>query len=274
MTARHLLLPKFVTAIFASLTLAASTAHAADCTAANLLPALASSPTAKAATLCLLNHERESRGLLPLAEQPVLASAAQSYSQAMVAQRFFGHVSPAGQTLEDRLASYVGTTGIWSTGEILAWGVGPLATPAAIVRNWMSSTGHRDNILNPAFNEVGVGIADGSPQGGLPAVSATYVSKLGARGSAAAAPPAALRASPPAALRAAPPDALRAAPPAALRASASSAPRPVAKRVSAKTRKQISKRCHRTAGRTKGTRKARTARYDRCVSKALRAAAR
>ena len=250
MTARHLRLPVFATAIFASLTLAASTAHAADCTAANLPPALASIPTAKAATLCLLNHERASRGLLPLAEQPVLASAAQSYSQAMVAQRFFDHVSPAGQTLDDRLASYVGTTGIRSTGEILAWGTGPLATPAAIVKTWMSSTGHRDNILNPAFNEVGVGITDGSPQGGLPAVSATYVSELGARGSAAPAQPTELR------------------------ASASAAPRPVAQRVSAKTRKQISKRCHSVARRTKGTRKARTTRYDRCVSKALRAAAR
>jgi len=142
---------------------------------------------------------------------PLLASAAQSYSQAMVAQRFFDHVSPAGQTLDDRLASYVGTTGIRSTGD---------------------------------------GIADGSPQGGLPAVSATYVSELGARGSAAPAQPTELR------------------------ASASSAPRPVAERVSAQTKKQISKRCHSVARRTKGTRKARTTRFDRCVSEALRAAAR
>lgn len=250
MTARHRLLPVFATAILASLTLSISTAHAADCTGANALPALASVPTAKAATLCLLNHERASRGLLPLAEQPVLASAAQSYSEAMVAQRFFDHVSPAGQTLRDRLASYVGTTGIWSTGEILAWGAGPLATPEAIVKSWMNSAGHRDNILNPEFNEVGVGIAAGSPQGGLPAVSATYVAELGARGSAVAEQPSELR------------------------ASAASVPRPVAKRVSAKTKRQISKRCHSVARRTKGSKQARTSRYDRCVSKALRAAAR
>ncbi len=165
MTARHSLLPAFATAILASLTLAASTAHAADCTAANLVPALASIPTAKAATLCLLNDERASRGLLPLAEQPLLASAAQSYSQAMVAQRFFDHVSPAGQTLDDRLASYVGTTGIGSTGEILAWGAGPLATPGAIVKGWMSSAGHRDNILNRGYARIGIGYVEcgGSP---------------------------------------------------------------------------------------------------------------
>jgi uncharacterized protein YkwD len=248
MTARHRLLPVFATAIFASLTISISTAHAADCTGANLLPALASIPTAKAATLCLLNNERASRGLLPLAAQPVLEAAAQNYSQAMVAQHFFDHVSPGGQTIDDRLASYIGASGIWSTGENLAWGEGALATPASIVRNWMASPGHRDNILDPQFNDIGVGVVAGTPSGSLPALGGTYVTSFGGHSDAA---------------------------PSELRVSASStAPRPVTKRVSAKTRKQISKRCHSVARRTKSSKKARAARYDRCVSKALRAAQR
>ena len=248
MTARHRLLPVFATAIFASLTLSASTAHAADCSGANLLPALASVPAAKDATLCLLNGERAARGLLPLAEQPALASAAASYSQSMVSSRFFDHVSPSGQTLEDRLAGYVASADDWVTAENIAWGEGPLATPASIVKSWMSSAGHRDNILNADFRQIGVGIALGSPMGALPAVSATYTTEFGSLDPAGSQP-------------------------SQLRASASATqPRPVGKRVSAKTRKQISKRCHSSARRAKG-KKARAARYDRCVSKALKSAA-
>jgi len=250
MTAPHRLLPVFATAILASLTLSASTAHAADCAGANLLPALASVPTAKAVTLCLINGERASRGLLPLAEQPVLATAAQSYAQSMVSQRFFDHVSPGGQTIEDRLASYAASSGGGPTAENIAWGQGVLATPASIVRNWMSSASHRDNVLNADYAEVGVGVSVGSPTGGLPATAATYVTEFAGRGAAASQP-------------------------VELRASASSlSPRPVGKRVSAKTKKQISKRCHKAARRVKASKKARTARYDRCMSKALRAAAR
>jgi uncharacterized protein YkwD len=248
MTARHRLLPVFATAILASLTLSASTAHAADCTGANLLPALASIPAAKSATLCLLNAERDSRGLLPLVEEPTLTSAAQTYSQAMVSHHFFDHVSPDGQTLNDRLASYVDEPDVTAWGENLAWGEGPLATPASIVKTWMASAGHRDNILDADYDEIGVGIAGGSPNGALPAVGATYATEFGARQQDADG---------------------------GLRTAASStAPRPVGKRVSAKTKKQISKRCHASVKRTKGSKQARTARYDRCVSKALRAAAR
>ena len=102
--ARRLSLPVLTTAVLASLTLPASLAHAADCPGADLLPAIASVPTAKAATLCLLNDERAARGLLPLSAQPALESAAANYAQAMVQQRFFAHVSPGGQTDSRRWA--------------------------------------------------------------------------------------------------------------------------------------------------------------------------
>ncbi len=253
---RRLSLPTVAAAIVASLTLSASTAHAAECTGANLLPALASVPTAKAATLCLLNEERAARGLLPLTPEAALEAAATNYSQAMVQHRFFGHVSPGGQTITDRLASYVASASSYATGENLAWGEGALATPAAIVKGWMASPGHRDNILSQNFDEIGVGIVGGTPSGGLPAVSATYTTEFGSRG----ADPSDAGSEP-------------------TRTSASSAS-PVAagttqgKRVSAKQKRQISKRCRRVARRTKASTKTRTARYDRCMRKGLRAATR
>ncbi|HEV2774294.1 MAG TPA: CAP domain-containing protein [Solirubrobacteraceae bacterium] len=250
--ARRLSLPVLTTAVLASLTLPASLAHAADCPGADLLPAIASVPTAKAATLCLLNDERAARGLVPLSTQADLEEAAQRYSQAMVQHRFFAHVSPGGQTLSDRLVGYAAPAREWTTGENLAWGEGALATPSSIVRGWMNSPSHRDNVLNGDFTEIGVGIVGGTPSGGLPAVSATYTTEFGFRTLASRAG-------------------------ASSRASASSTgalrtPTTSTKRLSAKQKAQISKRCHRIAKRTKASKKTRTARYDRCVRKETRAA--
>ncbi len=254
---RGLSLSVLLTAILASLTLSASTAQAQTCAGANALPALSGIPAAKAATLCLLNQERASRGLAALSSEPALDRAATAYSQAMVQQRFFDHVSPGGQTIGDRFAGYFGSSGGWRMGENIAWGEGSLATPAAAVRGWMASPGHRESILDGAFEDIGVGIVGGSPRGSSPAISATYTTEFGAKDGADASAPASTT----------------------TRVSASSAsPKravaPKAKRISAKKKAQISRRCHRVAKRTKGSRKARTKRYDRCMSKALRAAAR
>ena len=245
-------LPILAAAMLASFTLAASPAHAADCAGADLPPAIASVPTAKTATLCLLNHERTARGLAPLSTQPDLEAAAQAYSQAMVAQRFFAHVSPGGQTLSERLAGYAGSAREWVTGENLAWGEGALASPSAIVRGWMNSPSHRDNILNGKFREIGVGIAGGTPSGALPAASATYTTEFGARTTGSTSGT-------------------------SLRAAASAADtvaKPSTQRISARQKAQISKRCNRVAKRTKGSKKTRKARYDRCMRSELRAAKR
>ena len=243
---RRLSVPVCATAILASLTLSASPAQAASCAGANLLPAVSSVPAAKAATLCLLNNERAARGLGPLSNEPTLEAAATAYSHAMVQQRFFAHVSPGGQTIAERLASYVGSARSWVTGENLAWGEGGLATPGAIVRGWMQSPSHRDNILKGAFDEIGIGIAGGTPGGGLPAVSATYTTHFGARtlGSSE------------------------------LVAGVASTAKKKSTRISAKKKKQISRRCHRAARRTKASKKTRKARYDRCMRSELRAAKR
>ena len=68
----------------------------------------------------------------------------------------------------------------WSLGENLAWRSGAAATPAHIVEAWMRSPGHRRNILDGGFREIGVGLATGAPRrtgGG----GATYVNELGHR---------------------------------------------------------------------------------------------
>ena len=55
----------------------------------------------------------------------------------------------------------------WSLGENIAWGSGRLATAAQIHRAWMSSPGHRANILQRSFREIGIGIETGAPRAAL-----------------------------------------------------------------------------------------------------------
>jgi uncharacterized protein YkwD len=50
-------------------------------------------------------------------------------------------------------------------GENLAWGVGRLSRARAIVRTWMASPGHRENLLHPGYRLVGVGALRGSFSG-------------------------------------------------------------------------------------------------------------
>ena len=133
-------------------------------------------------TLCLVNLERTSRGLRRLRDNARLERAATRHSRDMVARDFFSHTSLGGATMMDRIkqAGYLGRARSYSLGENLAWGTGTLGTPLKIVDGWMHSPGHRQNILNPRFEELGVGIVPGAPGGH--ADGATYTTDFGARG--------------------------------------------------------------------------------------------
>lgn len=156
----------------------------ADCAGADAVPSAGSLDRARHATLCLLNHQRTSRGLKALATDGALREAAEDYSRHMVRHDFFAHVSSVdGSTLGSRVraSSYLRGADGWRIGENLAWGSGSLATPRHTVKAWMRSAGHRANILTAAFREVGIGIAPGAPQRVSPS-AATYTVDFGARG--------------------------------------------------------------------------------------------
>jgi uncharacterized protein YkwD len=183
-SARRLLAPAALTcALFA---LPAAAAAAAPCADAALVPTAANGQEVRAATLCLLNRERTSRGLRALRHDGQLRKAAQGYSREMVRQSFFDHVGRDGSTLAGRVKSrttYLRSAAHWSLGENLYWGTGERATPRESVDGWMHSPGHRHNILDPRFRDIGIGIAIGAPEdvGGEPA--ATYTTEFGARAS-------------------------------------------------------------------------------------------
>jgi uncharacterized protein YkwD len=162
---------------------AASAAKA--CAGGNTVPSQSNAVAVRHATLCLLNQQRHAHGLRPLRSSGKLRSAAQSYTWAMVRNDFFDHVSPGGSTLTTRVRStaYLASSRGWALGENIAWGAGSLATPAATVRAWMHSAGHRHNILTARFTEIGIGVVPGAPVD-LPAGmnAATYTTDFGARG--------------------------------------------------------------------------------------------
>ena len=100
----------------------------------------------------LVNAEREAQGLHPLAYDYSLAAAARDHSEDMGVQDYFSHTSLDGRTVGDRItdAGYSYNT----YGENIAAGQ---PTPEAVINSWMSSSGHRANILNPNFCDIGVG---------------------------------------------------------------------------------------------------------------------
>jgi uncharacterized protein YkwD len=139
-------------------------------------------PSLEQSTLCLLNAERAAAGLRPVSLRPELSGAAADFSAEMVRRAFFAHRAPGGPSLAARLrgAGYLGRQAtVWVVGENLAWARGSAATPRRLVAAWMASPGHRRNILEPAFRDVGIGVAPGTP--GAAAEGVTVTTDFGIR---------------------------------------------------------------------------------------------
>ena len=168
---------------------AAAKKPTARAAALDACPAAATSPggdnlgAVERTTLCLVNRERARRGIKRLDADGRLARSAGRYSSAMVRETFFSHVSPGGGTMLERIkrAGYLDGARGYTVGENLAWGSGRLATPIETVNAWMNSPGHRANILNRRFDEIGIGVAPGAPVDGV-GNAATYTTHFGARG--------------------------------------------------------------------------------------------
>lgn len=114
---------------------------------------------------CLINVERTSAGLKPVRLNSKLQSAAASHSSEMVSDGYFAHTSPGGTSFVDRIesAGYMRGARLWTVGENLVWGTGPLSTPQSLVDAWMQSPPHRENLLRGRFREVGVSAVRGTP---------------------------------------------------------------------------------------------------------------
>lgn len=151
------------------------------------------------ATICLINAERTTRQLPALTLNSTLYNSAQSHADAAQQLKWWTngtdpHVNPeTGSTIDSRIkaAGYCGGNPN-RTGEIVYTWAGDQATPVGAVNWWMniSTSGHREVILDASIKEIGVGIggqvADKSLQ--LQADMGTYVVNFGVCASGAPAP--------------------------------------------------------------------------------------
>jgi uncharacterized protein YkwD len=181
--ATRLLAPALLACLAVALP-AATASAAAPCANASIVPTASNGAAVRSATLCLINKERTSRGLVALRADGQLRKVAQRYSGQMVTHSFFAHVGYDGSTLRSRIdthTSYLSRAAKWSLGENLYWGSGELATPQESVQGWMHSPGHRRNMLNAKFRDIGIGIAIGAPQDVSGEPAATYATEFGTR---------------------------------------------------------------------------------------------
>jgi len=110
----------------------------------------------------LANQERTANGCgVMLALNDKLHQAAYDHSADMVARDFFSHTNPDGEGPSERLAE-VGYVWSW-WGENIAAGY---VSPEDVMAGWMGSDGHRANILNCNFTEIGVGYVYSASDGG------------------------------------------------------------------------------------------------------------
>ncbi len=105
----------------------------------------------------LVNKIRVQNGLKELKFDWELSRVARYKSQDMCDNRYFSHTSPVYGSPFTMIKNF--GISYRTAGENIAKGY---TTPEAVVNGWMNSSGHRENILNAAFTQIGVGyVADG-----------------------------------------------------------------------------------------------------------------
>ncbi|MET7542377.1 CAP domain-containing protein [Streptomyces sp. NPDC005349] len=130
-----------------------TTASAPQTTASPSAPAT-TAPASGDTVLTLVNNERSKAGCSPLTMNAKLTKAAQDHSKDMASHQNMSHTGSDGSSPADRITR-AGYT--WSSyGENVAYGY---STPEKVMAGWMSSPGHKRNILDCSFKEIGIGLA-------------------------------------------------------------------------------------------------------------------
>lgn len=103
--------------------------------------------------LDLVNQERAKAGLNPLTLNAKLSSVATKKSQDMADLNYFDHTSPTYGSPFDMMKQF--GVSYQTAGENIAKGQ---TSPEQVMDGWMNSPGHRANILNASFTQLGVGV--------------------------------------------------------------------------------------------------------------------
>ena len=105
----------------------------------------------------LANAQRAAAGVAPLTVNGKLNSAAEGHSGYQASITTMTHDGPGGMSAGARMTNAGYRWGAW--GENVAYGQ---ADCSSVIAAWMGSAGHRANILNPVFTEIGIAVATGS----------------------------------------------------------------------------------------------------------------
>jgi uncharacterized protein YkwD len=111
----------------------------------------------------LTNDIRRQYSLPPLDWEGALSGVCQAYGADMLQRRFFSHTNPEGLTAGERLKPFYSGP-VYGWGENI-WEGSNLSAPdnealaRTMMNSWISSPGHRQNLLNPDYTHLGVGVA-------------------------------------------------------------------------------------------------------------------
>jgi uncharacterized protein YkwD len=116
---------------------------------------VAANPRLANQMLQLINLQRRKAQLASVQVSDSLTRAAQRHAQDLARNQFFSHTGSNGSQPGARAKAAGYSSGF--VGENIAMGT---SSPEAVMRLWMNSAGHRDNILNARYVDVGVGFAN------------------------------------------------------------------------------------------------------------------
>lgn len=151
----------------------------ADAAQPRIAEAAATVPTCTGGTIILKNAEkrsldlhnqtRASKGLPRFCIHPALQRAARAHSKKMIDRGYYSHYSFNGESFSNRLKRY-GYTPLpgryWTVGENIAYNSRTgVASADEVHSQWMNSPGHRANILDGEFKQIGIGAFSGNFKG-------------------------------------------------------------------------------------------------------------
>ena len=162
---------------------AGSASASVACPGDEQIPTVATAAQAAASLTCDINVLRDRNGLKPLRWEWRLWTAAQRQANDMAQHEFIAHAGSDGSGLLDRVTrtGYTDSAAAPFMLENIDWASAPKSSPLATAFGWMDSPAHRENMLDPDMEDLGVGVAEG-------AVDATgtsgvfYVVDFGTRG--------------------------------------------------------------------------------------------
>ena len=110
--------------------------------------------------MALVNAARAEAGAGPLTLNPDLRKAAQVRAAECVTT--FSHTRPTGTSYKTAIAEAGVIPPVGYLGENVATGH---TTPQMVVERWLQSEGHKKNILNPNYTQIGIGLEKNSGNG-------------------------------------------------------------------------------------------------------------